>query len=169
MAGHLIKKLDFEIQSTYKTGDYMFKKLLILSTLMVSSYLTGCASVPMAPIEDDTARKEFQSPSQGNAGLYIFRNSSFGGILKKSVYLDGELIGETAPMTYFYKEVQPGEHKLSTESEFSDNDLIIQTKDGENHFIRQYIKMGLFVGGANLEVVSEEEGKEGVRECQLAK
>ncbi|MCK4711050.1 MAG: DUF2846 domain-containing protein, partial [Gammaproteobacteria bacterium] len=96
------------------------------------------------------------------------RNSSFGGALKKSVYIDGELIGETAPMTYFFKEVHAGKRKLSTESEFSENDLILDTESGKNYFVRQYIKMGVFVGGANLELVSMENGKKGVLECKLA-
>ena len=72
-------------------------------------------------------------------------------------------------MTYFYREVSPGEHTLSTQSEFSNNDLIIKTDQGMNYFVRQYIKMGVFVGGANLELVPEEEGKKGVSECNLAK
>jgi len=147
----------------------MFKKSLIILTLIASSYLAGCASVPMASPEEDMAKKEFSPPSSGMAGLYIFRNSSFGGALKKSIYVDGELLGETGPMTYFYKEVQSGKHDLSTESEFSDNSVKIDAGNGENYFIRQYIKMGLFVGGANLEQVSEEEGKKAVLECKLAK
>ncbi len=72
-------------------------------------------------------------------------------------------------MTYFYKEVQRGKHKLSTESEFSNNDLSIDAEKGRNYFVRQYIKMGLLVGGANLELVSEDEGMKGVLECKLAK
>ena len=131
--------------------------------------LGGCATVPMASIEDDKARKEYSAPSEGTSGLYIYRNMSFGGALKKALYIDGELIGETAPMTYFYKQVRPGDHNLSTESEFSENDLILQIESGKNYFIRQYIKFGVFVGGANLEVVPEEEGRKGVLECKLAK
>jgi hypothetical protein len=34
--------------------------------------------------------------------------------------------------------------------------------------VRQYIKMGVFLGGANLELVSEE-GKESIKKCKLAK
>lgn len=147
----------------------MLKKSLIIISLVISSFLTGCATVPLAPVEEDTARKTFTSPPQGTTGLYIFRNSTLGGALKKSIYIDGELIGESAPMTYFYKEISPGEHILSTESEFSNNDLIVTTEGGQNYFVRHYIKMGLFVGGANLEIVSEEEGKKGVLECKLAK
>jgi hypothetical protein len=146
----------------------MLKNSLIILSLVFSSFLTGCATVPLAPVEEDTARKTFSSPPLGITGLYIFRNSTLGGALKKSIYIDGELIGESAPMTYFYKEISPGEHNLSTESEFSNNDLIVTTEGGQNYFVRHYIKMGLFVGGANLEIVSEEEGMQGVLECKLA-
>lgn len=141
------------------------KSILILSLL----YLSGCASVPMASLDEDNEKKEFSSPPENMSGLYIFRNSNFGGALKKSVYLNGDLIGETAPMTYFYKDVKEGKHTISTESEFSNNDLILDVKKGLNYFIRQYIKFGVFVGGAGLEQVSEKEGKKGVLESKLAK
>ena len=123
----------------------------------------------MASVEEDNAKKQFSSPRKNMGGLYIFRNSNFGGALKKSVFLDGELIGETAPMTYFYKDIKEGKHSLSTESEFSNNDLILDVKKGLNYFVRQYIKFGLFVAGAGLELMSEEEGKKGVLESKLAK
>jgi hypothetical protein len=127
------------------------------------------ASVPMASTDEDSARKEFASPPTDSAGLYIYRNSNLGGALKKSVYLNGELIGETAPMTYFYKNIKPGAHLISTESEFSENTIPLNAKGGQNYYVRQYMKMGVFVGGANLEVVPEEAGKKGVLECKLAK
>ena len=38
-----------------------------------------------------------------------------------------------------------------------------------NYFINQYIKMGVFVGGAGLELVNEEEGKKAVASLDLAK
>ena len=144
------------------------RKLIVVASLIISAFLHGCATVPMASVESDKERKEFSAPSQGTAGLYIFRNSALGSALKKSVYVDGQLVGETAQMTYFYKEVQPGERLLSTESEFSNNDLTLDAKIGQNYFVRQYIKFGLFVGGANLEIVSDEEGKKGVLQCKLA-
>jgi hypothetical protein len=147
----------------------MLRKPLLLLTLILSVWLAGCATVPMATTTDDQLRKEFSPPSNGQAGLYIYRNSTFGGALRKSVYIDNQLLGESAPMTYLYKEVIPGEHKISTESEFSNNDLIVKTEPGMNYFVRQYMKFGVFVGGANLELVPEEEGKKGVLECKLAK
>ena len=140
-----------------------------LHIVVVTTLLSGCASVPMGSIEEDAARKRFALPSQGMSGLYVYRNSNFGGALKKAIYIDGQFIGESAPMTYFYKEVQPGQHIISTQSEFGNNDLELDTQSNTNYFLRNYIKIGVFVGGANIEIIPEEEGKAGVKECKLAK
>lgn len=146
----------------------MSKSLLVASMLL--SVLAGCASVPMESTEKSDQAKKFNAPTNGNAGVYIYRSGSFGGALKKDVWLDGKCIGETAPNMFFYEEVQgDGDHKLSTESEFSANDLLLQTKAGKNYFVRQYIKMGVFVGGAGLEIVSEDVGKSAIAELNLAK
>jgi len=146
----------------------MYKKLAMIT--LAFSLFYGCASVPMVSNEKSEAAKKFGPPSQGNSGLYIYRSGSFGGALKKDVRVDGKCIGETAPNIFFYEEVQGDkEHKLSTESEFSPNDLLIKAKGGMLYFIRQYIKMGLFVGGAGLELVDETEGKQAVKKLKMAK
>ena len=142
-----------------------------LTGVIVTSLLfVGCASVPMERTELSDKARTFVSPSNGNAALYIYRSGSLGGALKKDVWVDGKCIGESAPNIFFLEEV-PGsmEHKVSTESEFSPNDLIIKTDSGKNYFIRQYIKFGVFVGGAGLELVDEDKGKEEVATLHLAK
>ncbi|OYT96775.1 MAG: hypothetical protein CFE49_05480, partial [Pseudomonas sp. PGPPP3] len=68
-----------------------------------------------------------------------------------------------------YREISPGAHVLATESEFGDNTLNLTAEAGKNLFVRQYIKMGVFVGGANLEQVSDSEGRKGVSETELAR
>lgn len=140
----------------------------LLSALVVAAWMSGCAHVPMAPPAQDMAMKKFNPPTNGKSGVYIYRNSSFGAALKKSVYIDGNYLGETGPNVYFYTEINPGKHVFSTESEFSPNSLKLRTLADKLYFIRQYIKMGLFVGGANLEVMSKAEGEKGVLECKLA-
>ena len=149
-------------------GEVMFKGSLF-ALIAAVLFASGCASVPMAPASEDAALKTFAAPEEGMAGVYIYRNSFVGQALKKNLYLNGEFIGESANKTYFYRQVEPGEHTISTESEFSDNSFRFVAEAGLNYFIRQYIKMGVFVGGANLELVSEEEGKKGVLSSSLAK
>jgi len=145
----------------------MSKKMMFAAVLGVA-LLSGCASVPMESFEKDQALKAFPTPPQDQAGLYIFRDSSLGPALKKTVKVDGEVIGETAINTYFYRTITPGEHVLATESEFGENTLNLNAEAGKNHFVRQYIKFGVFVGGANLEQVSEAEGRKGVSQTSLA-
>jgi protein involved in sex pheromone biosynthesis len=147
----------------------MMKNILILAAIATAVILSGCASVPMASPEEDAEAKNFSDPPANKAGLYVYRDTFVGQALKKTVYLDGDMIGETANKVYFYNLIDPGQHTLSTESEFSDNDIQFEAKGGKNHFAEQYIKMGIFVGGANLRMVSEEEGRKAVLECKLAK
>ena len=146
----------------------MYKKKVLLT--LTSVLFTGCVSIPMENDEKSNFAKEFNPPSEGNAGLYVYRAGSFGGALKKDVWVDGKCIGETAPDVFFYEEVTANEeHKISTESEFSPNDLLVLVEQGKNYFIRQYIKFGLFVGGAGVELVDEEKGKEAVKNIGMAK
>jgi hypothetical protein len=147
----------------------MFKKSFILIGFVLFVLIAGCATVPLAPNDQDLALKKFPVPSENNAALYVYRNSFVGQALKKNIYLDGQFVGESANKVYFYREITPGEHQLSTESEFSDNSLVFQAESGQKYFAEQYIKMGVFVGGANLKMVSEEEGMKNVLECNLAK
>ena len=145
----------------------MFKKIVFLT--ITSVLFSGCASVPTEQAEVSNVLKQVKAPSANNAGLYIYRsNSVVGGALKKDVWVDGECIGETARGTFFYHEVLGNiQHKVSTESEFSPNDLMIDTKAGNNYFVKQYIKPGLIVGGAGLKLVPESEGREAITDLKL--
>jgi len=131
--------------------------------------LSACATVEMESVEQDTLRKAFADPSAGKAGLYIYRNSMFGAAIKKSLTVNGIPAGAPAINTFLYLETDPGSLLVSTESEFGNNDITVDSVAGQNYFVRQYIKMGLLVGGADVEEVSMEKGKKGVMECKLAK
>ncbi len=146
----------------------MKNKIIISSILLL--ILSGCASVPTADKEQSNQAKKFEAPENGNAGLYVYRTDSpIGAALKKDVYIDGECLGETAAGIFFYQEVEGGKsHVVGTESEFSANELNILTEEGRLYFVNQYIKMGAFVGGANLELVDEEKGKSEVIKTNMA-
>ncbi len=145
----------------------MFKKLTIVA--LSSVLFTGCATVQMESKEASQKAKEFSQPSAGQAGLYIYRDSFVGKALKKDIWVDGKCIGESAPDVFFRTEVAGNKnHAISTESEFSPNSLSVFTEAGKNYFIRQFIKMGVFVGGAGVELIPADEGKVAVSKLELA-
>ena len=146
----------------------MIKKII---TLLLVSYLLllyGCSSVQMASKDEDLALKNFTLPPSSKAGLYIYRNSLAGVFVMREIYVDSVFIGVTANQVYFFLELSPGTHIISTQSEFGENALTFEAEGGKNYFVEQYIKMGVFSGGSNVEMVSEEVGKEQVLKCELA-
>lgn len=136
--------------------------------LAIVALLAGCASVKMEPKEASDKAKQFGAPTAGMAGVYVYRDSFVGKALKKDVWIDGKCIGESGPDVFFYTEAAPGKHTLSTESEFSPNDLAIMLEAGKNYFYRQFIKLGLVKGGADLEPIAEAEAKPAIAKLQLA-
>ncbi|WP_413701830.1 DUF2846 domain-containing protein [Psychromonas sp. KJ10-10] len=146
-------------------------KNILFITVIATTFLVGCSSVPMESAEVANAAKEFNPPSQNTTGIYVYRKDTFvGATLKKDVWIEKECVGQTAKGVFFYKEV-PGNEKLeiSTESEFSPNTLTINAKNGELYFVEQFIKMGAFVGGADLELAHPDTGKSEVQRLGMAK
>ena len=145
----------------------MSNKIVLIAVAM--TLFAGCASVPMESKESSSKAKLFNPPSEGNSGLYIYRRGGPGGAIKKDIWVNGNCIGESAPKVFFYEEVAGNqEHTIATESEFSPNELKVMTKSNKNYFIEQYLKMGFFVGGADLKVVNETDGKEKVSKLEMA-
>ena len=147
----------------------MQNRIRFLIAAFALAIVGGCASVPMDTPQADAALKRFDAPTGDQAGLYIYRDSFVGQALKKTVTFDGVAIGETANRTYFHRFVSPGKHVLGTESEFSDNNIDLVAVAGQNYYVRQSIKMGVFVGGAKLEVIPPATAQAHLRKCELAK
>jgi len=146
----------------------MHSRIKIFAAAIGFAFLTGCASVPMGSPDADAKLKTFSAPPQDQAGLYIYRDSFVGQGLKKTVTVDGKTIGETANRVYFHRLVNAGNHTIGTESEFSDNVINLVAAGGKNYYIRQSVRMGVFAGGASLEVVPESVGQAHLQKCELA-
>ena len=139
----------------------MVKGLLLTLALMGA----GCASVPLAPPEEDTAAKQFEAPEE-KAALYIYRDQNFGGALKLKVTLDDKPLGATAPKTYFRTEVEPGSHVIKGIAENKDT-VTLEAEAGQVYFIWQQIKMGIMSARNDMQLVDEQKGKAGVSKSKL--
>lgn len=156
-----------EMKFSYLDNLNMFKKILLV--IIPVAILTGCASVNMASQEASEQAKKFSAPNDGKAGLYVYRDSFIGKALKKDIYVNGDCLGESASDVFFYKELDGNKkHKIETESEFSPNALEVFMEAGKNYFIRQFIKLGAFVGGADLEQIPEEQAKPAIAKLGMA-
>ena len=140
------------------------KKLFAAAVIALA--LTGCASVPMGDAEQDAALKTFVITPE-KAGIYIYRNESFGSANRLAVEIDKRVIGETAAKTYLYKEVTPGKHTIVSHAENTDT-LEVDVKPGTLVYVWQEIKLGFLFARSKLHLMSEEEGKKGVLETNLA-
>ena len=140
------------------------KKLISIAVIALA--ISGCASVPMGDPKENAALKTFQV-APDKAGIYIYRNESMGGAVKMDVAVDGQPVGQTAANTYLFKEVTPGKHAVSSSAENTDT-IDVDVKQGSLAYIWQEVKMGVLYARTKLHLVSEEEGKKGVQETNLA-
>ena len=143
----------------------MKKQLLLVAFLAAASVMSGCASVPMASDQKDAEAKTFRV-QPGKSNIYVYRNESMGGAVKMEVDIDGKQVGTTAAKTYLVVTVNSGKHTLVSHAE-GNNNLVVDTQPGKNHFVWQEVKMGVMYAGSKLQLVDEQTGKAGVGECKL--
>lgn len=141
--------------------------LIIIVPSLFLILLNGCASVPMASLEEDSIAKKYQV-SNDKSMIYLFRNENFGGALPLTVSIDEQIAGQTAPYTYFVWEVIPGEHLIKSFAE-DVSSLLLVAQPGKAHFVRQEVKMGMWMARSQLYEVSEQDGRDAVNECKMAK
>lgn len=132
--------------------------------IILFSILTGCASSPKAPPEKDMEAKQFIVPN-GKSNIYLYRNTIIGFQKSMPVSLDNKRAGITGANTYIRWVVVPGKHVVVSHPAGSEpSRVIIDTVAGKNYYIWQEVISG---PSSELHMVSEEEGQNGVRECEL--
>lgn len=144
----------------------MKKNGLIGLLLAMVVLVTGCASVPMASMEDDTKGKLF-SVKPDKSSIYVYRNENFGGAISMTVSLNGKVAGQSGPQTYFLWEVDPGSHEVASHTE-NVSTLKLTTEAGKAYYVWQEVKMGMWMARSQLQQVDEETGRKGVLECKRA-
>jgi hypothetical protein len=141
------------------------KNLVAAVSVILLLVLSGCASVPMASIEQDTKAKEFV-PAQNKAALYIYRNENFGGAIPMSVSVNGKSLGQTAAKTYFRLNLLPGKYNVESHAENVAN-LSLTAEANKNYFVWQEVKMGMWMARCQLQQADETAGRAGVMESKL--
>ncbi|HET8880698.1 MAG TPA: DUF2846 domain-containing protein [Solimonas sp.] len=128
--------------------------------------LAGCASAPIGGGSQDADAKRFVARPDV-AGLYIYRTETIDAALKIDLALDGKPIGPSAAHTYYFLDVEPGRHTVTSTSGNSDS-LDIDMEAGQLYYVWQEVKMGFLAARTELHRVDADEGRKGVLESSLA-
>ena len=140
--------------------------LHIAAFVVTVGALGGCANVPMASADADSKAKTFVAPSDGHANLYVYRNETMGSAIKMPLLLDNTSIGDTGPHTYVLRQVTTGKHTIVSKTE-KDVSVDFTAQAGQNYYVWQEVKMGMWAARSALHVVDEKAGQEAIKECKL--
>ncbi len=124
-------------------------KTLLAPTLIALS-LAGCASVTLGDATQDEQLKTFTGTT-GKTGTYIFRNETLGAAIKMDMAIDGQSVGQTAANTYLFKQVNPGQHVVTSQGDAAAT-ITVDAKPGTLVCGWQEAKLGFLSGGSMLQV-----------------
>jgi len=139
--------------------------ILKVAAVVALALASGCATVPLADNKLDVEAKYFQ-PTDQKANVYIFRDQRLGGGLRLAVSVNDKVLGQTAPKTYFFLQLNPGRYVFKAMAE-NVAQLPLVVEAGQNYFIRQQIDWGTVIADNTLVLVDDAEGKAAVREAGL--
>lgn len=142
------------------------RKVIAAFVMLSALLMVGCASVPMASLDADTKAKEFTA-LPGKAALYVYRNETLGGAIPMSVGVNGKILGQTGPQTYFHLNLVPGLYEVDSHAE-NISKISLSAEAGKAYFVWQEIKMGMWMARSSLQQVDEETGRKGVMESKMA-
>ncbi|MBU1537606.1 DUF2846 domain-containing protein [Myxococcota bacterium] len=127
--------------------------------------LSACHSYTLASKSEDARAKMFYIPQQ-RANIYIYRNEILGAAIGMKLMIDSVPIAQTGPKTYVKVSVLPGPHTVISIAEDT-SVLHINAQVGENYFVWQEAKMGLWTIRSRLHLMNEFTGRRGVMQCRL--
>jgi hypothetical protein len=123
----------------------------------------GCASTPEASVVDDAAAKRFE-PALNASIIYLYRaDGPSNGVA--TVWVDGRLIGQSLPTTYFRAVTRPGLHSV-TASGPDVGKLQIETREDGVYFVAMNV-LGEYEGSSTtvFRSVAPETGKAAILKC----
>ena len=122
----------------------------------------GCVATPEASRDEDAEAKRFES-APGAAIVYLYRadTPSRG---TTTLWLDGRLVGESLPATYFRTSVRPGKNLLSAYAG-DPGRLEFETRSGEVYFVAINVRADDATGTSQFRLVTPETGIAQINRC----
>jgi hypothetical protein len=143
----------------------MFRKLAcavaICAVLPVSA---AYASSPKYSVHHAT--EPAVGPTVGR--IYFYRESSMLGMaMEPAIKVDGNKVGESSSGDYFYVDLAPGTHEVSTSTEKKETTSVTVTA-GQTIYVKTEVSMGFLVGHVSPEVVPNDTAESEIQDCHFA-
>ena len=130
--------------------------------LISLALLAGCASVRHEELA------ELPDVEAGKGQIIFYRPSKMGGAaLTYQVHEGDQLIGVLRSGTYFYHHSDPGNHTFWAQTGVR-NSVAIDVVEGEMHYIKGDVTVGLFAGHPRLVVVKPDKGETAIATLRYA-
>src|SRR5579872_3255750 len=88
-------------------------RFIKLACICLAVVLTGCASG--VKYKDMSSSISTVPANQGR--VYFYRDGIIGMALQPAVVLDGTAVGKSQANGFFYVDIQPGDHRVTTTTE----------------------------------------------------
>jgi Protein of unknown function (DUF2846) len=125
-------------------------------TLLAFIALGGCATGGIKYTEMRSASPRLQS---GHARIYFYRSGTPVGVaVQPDIKINGESVGTAIPGGFFFVDRRPGKYEITATTEVEEK-VSVTLAAGETKYVQFYLTPGIFVGHANLNVVSKEKAE----------
>ncbi len=116
-----------------------------------------------------TDKKQHPTPDApaDKAVVYVLRPTIIGFAVQSKFAVDGEWLGVNRGKTYFFLMVEPGEHYFCSKSENQDA-LKLSVEAGKTYYLQQKVEAGFMKARTNLVEMTEEKGKEKLKDVNLS-
>ena len=147
--------------------NYKKKISLVIFSFLTLMVMSGCSAT-------GPKFSKFEKPKEGNAALYIYRDSSFFGggvtpfIHKKDLSANkDELIGEIKRSGYLRTELRKGTHEIWATTEVR-NGININALENDIYCLEHYITPGFFVGHPQFKRIDFQKCEEEIKKTHLS-
>lgn len=105
--------------------------------ILLTALIGGCAATPEASRESDAEAKRFESAPRA-AIIYLYRSDNPGNGTTTTIWMDGRIVGESVPATYFRVIARPGRNRISA-SGHDVGRIEIDTRENEVYFVSMQV------------------------------
>ncbi|MDY7578882.1 DUF2846 domain-containing protein [Herbaspirillum sp. RTI4] len=122
-----------------------------------------CVVVPLAPAAQDAEAKQFITPTNGMARLYMIRDFVSVHEQRMTLLVNGQAVADIAPFTYAAIDIAAGKYRINALST-NKAEIALDVKAGKLYFLKANLHLMLNTVSANLMMLDEAEGKREVSE-----